>query len=163
METAHIITTDSPAISLAAAWLTIADAAAYAKLSKDVLYAACERGELRHVRIGGRRSIRLRRDWIDDWLLRHARGATVPTAPGAASGPLRDLTEARSQSDRSPSATSTGPASVAQQPRDPQAATSHDRTQPSVEGTQPQSAHAETQPARTGPERARQLRQRGRG
>jgi len=43
------------------------DAAEYAGVRRDTIYTACERREIRHVRIGGRRSIRLKREWIDDW------------------------------------------------------------------------------------------------
>lgn len=57
-------------------WLTVAEGAEYAGVSRDTIYTAVERGELRHVRIGGRRSIRLRTQWIDEWLERHARGAS---------------------------------------------------------------------------------------
>jgi hypothetical protein len=35
---------------------------------RDTIYTACERGELHHIRIGGRRSIRLKREWIDGGL-----------------------------------------------------------------------------------------------
>jgi excisionase family DNA binding protein len=59
-------------------WLTVADAARHAGVSKDTIYTACERGELRHVRIGGRRAIRLRAAWIDEWLERHARLSVYP-------------------------------------------------------------------------------------
>jgi excisionase family DNA binding protein len=55
-------------------WLRVPEAAAYASLSRDTIYTACERGELRHVRVGGRRAIRLRTDWVDSWLKRHVRG-----------------------------------------------------------------------------------------
>lgn len=57
-------------------WLNVGEAAEYAGLSRDTIYTACERKELRHVRVGGRRSIRLKPEWIDAWLERHARGAS---------------------------------------------------------------------------------------
>jgi hypothetical protein len=41
-----------------------------------VLYTACERDELRHARIGGRRAIRIRRDWLDAWLEWFSRGGS---------------------------------------------------------------------------------------
>ena len=55
-------------------WLTVREAADYASLSTDTIYTACERGELRHARVSGRRTIRLRPEWIDAWLERHTRG-----------------------------------------------------------------------------------------
>ena len=69
-------------------WLTVAEGAEYAGISRDTIYTACERGELRHARIGGRRSIRLKSEWIDAWLERHTRGAEVsrPTVHGAMHG-----------------------------------------------------------------------------
>ena len=56
-------------------WLNVGEAAEYAGLSRDTIYTACERKELRHARVGGRRSIRLKPEWIDAWLERHARAA----------------------------------------------------------------------------------------
>ena len=55
-------------------WLTVAEGAAYAGVSRDTIYTACERRELRHVRVHGRRAIRLKPEWIDAWLERHAQG-----------------------------------------------------------------------------------------
>ena len=52
-------------------WLTVAEAAQYTGLSRDTIYTACERREIRQVRVGGRRAIRLRPEWIDAWLERH--------------------------------------------------------------------------------------------
>lgn len=54
-------------------WLTVGEGAEYANVSRDTIYTACERHELRHVRISGRRTIRLRPIWIDAWLEEHAR------------------------------------------------------------------------------------------
>jgi len=55
-------------------WLTVAEGAEYAGVSRDTIYTACGRGELRHARMGGRRSIRLKLAWIAEWLERQARG-----------------------------------------------------------------------------------------
>lgn len=54
-------------------WLNVAEAAEYAGVSRDTIYTACERREIHHARIGGRRAIRLKPEWIDAWLERHAR------------------------------------------------------------------------------------------
>jgi len=56
-------------------WLNVGEGAEYAGLSRDTIYTACERKELRHARVGGRRSIPLKPEWIDAWLERYARGA----------------------------------------------------------------------------------------
>jgi excisionase family DNA binding protein len=56
-------------------WLNVAEAAEYAGVSRDTIYTACERREIHHARVGGRRSIRLKPEWIDAWLERHARRA----------------------------------------------------------------------------------------
>jgi len=68
-------------------WLSVKDAAEYAGVSRDTIYVACQRLELRHVRLAGRRTIRTRAHWIDEWLERHARGCqattTTPRAAGA--------------------------------------------------------------------------------
>ena len=53
-------------------WLSVGEGAEYAGVSRDTIYTACERKELRHARISDRRSIRLKPEWIDAWLERHA-------------------------------------------------------------------------------------------
>ncbi len=53
-------------------WLTVAEGAAHAGVSRDTIYTACERHEIRHARVSGRRTIRLKPEWIDAWLERHA-------------------------------------------------------------------------------------------
>lgn len=67
-------------------WLTVAEGAEYAGVSRDTIYTACERGELQHARVGGRRAIRIKPAWIDSWLERHTRG--VPVARTAERGSL---------------------------------------------------------------------------
>ena len=49
-------------------WLNVSEAAEYASVSRDTIYTACERGELRTARVSGRRAIRIRPAWIDAWL-----------------------------------------------------------------------------------------------
>jgi excisionase family DNA binding protein len=60
-------------------WLNVGEAAEYAGISRDTIYTACERDELRHVRVGGRRAIRMKAEWIDAWLERYARGDSPPS------------------------------------------------------------------------------------
>jgi excisionase family DNA binding protein len=70
-------------------WLTVAEGAEYARVSRDTIYTACERGDLHHARLGGRRAIRLKPEWIDAWLEQHTRG-TRPAR--ATSAPLSQTT-----------------------------------------------------------------------
>ena len=63
-------------------WLSVAEAAEYAGLSRDTIYTACERGELRHAHVGGRRKLLLRPQWIDAWLERHAPDVEVGRSAG---------------------------------------------------------------------------------
>ena len=49
-------------------WLTVAEGAEYAGVSRDTIYTACVRRELNHARVGGRRAIRLKAAWIDSCL-----------------------------------------------------------------------------------------------
>lgn len=59
------------------AWLNVGEAAEYAGVCKDTIYTACERNELRHVRIGGRRCIRMKAAWLDEWFERNTRHLPV--------------------------------------------------------------------------------------
>jgi excisionase family DNA binding protein len=49
-------------------WMRLAEAAVYGRVSVGTLRNEIRRGRLRHARVGGRRAIRVRREWIDLWL-----------------------------------------------------------------------------------------------
>lgn len=69
-------------ISTQESWLTRREAAAYVQVSEATIGREVRRGRLRHARVGGRRSLRFRRDWIDDWLAA-AQPAEHPTVTDA--------------------------------------------------------------------------------
>ena len=71
-------------------WFNVSEAADYAGVSRDTIYTACERDELRSARVSGRRAIRIRPQWIDNWLEQHSththgNGTPGTTAPGGLS------------------------------------------------------------------------------
>jgi excisionase family DNA binding protein len=69
-------------------WLTVAEAAEYCSASRDTIYTACERHELRHARMRGRRAIRVKSVWLDEWLERYTSGP-MPGATHAATTQAR--------------------------------------------------------------------------
>ncbi len=91
-----------------ATWLKVPQAALYAGVSRDTIYTACERNELRHVRVGGRRAIRLNPEWIDEWLERFARGAVReserPRVTARCGGVMPVRREAEPEAEVGPSA-----------------------------------------------------------
>jgi excisionase family DNA binding protein len=50
------------------AWLKIAEAAKRAQCGEATIRREVRAGRLRAVKVGGRRSLRFRADWVDDWL-----------------------------------------------------------------------------------------------
>jgi excisionase family DNA binding protein len=58
----------SAAPSPADPWLTIHEAAAETKTSTATLRRACKLRRLRHARVSGRKVIRIRRSWLDQWM-----------------------------------------------------------------------------------------------
>jgi excisionase family DNA binding protein len=57
-----------PMNELVTTWLTVKEAAAYSKCATKTLYRAIQQGGLKAARVGGRRKIVLRREWIDAYL-----------------------------------------------------------------------------------------------
>ncbi len=62
--------TTTAAFGLDSPWWRIREAAQYARCGPKVIYNAVRAGRLRAVRLGGRRELRIRRDWVDAWLER---------------------------------------------------------------------------------------------
>ena len=58
-------------------WLSVAEAAEYAGVSRDTIYTVCERRRFITLGLGGHRAVRLKAEWIDAWLERHARVASA--------------------------------------------------------------------------------------
>jgi len=73
-------------------WLTVTEGAEYAGVSRDTIYTACERRELRHARVAGRRAIRLKCEWIDAWLEQHTCGAPQAARAGVDAPPTSATT-----------------------------------------------------------------------
>jgi len=76
-------------------WLNVAEGAEYAGVCKDLIYDACAAKRIRHIHIDGRRSIRMKREWVDAWFERHAEGPPDGPAPGSAGSSASARTEVR--------------------------------------------------------------------
>ena len=77
-------------------WLNVAEGAEYAGVCRDLIYDACAARRMHHIRVGGRRAIRLKREWIDAWLERHAVDAQNGPPPVRASARTSVRTEVTS-------------------------------------------------------------------
>jgi excisionase family DNA binding protein len=53
-------------------WINVHEAAEYLDVCVDTIYDACAAGGLKHVRLG-RRTIRLKREWLEAWAEAKAR------------------------------------------------------------------------------------------
>lgn len=58
-------------------WLTLADAADYTKRGRRFLAHQVDAGRLRAARIGGRKEILTRREWLDEWITEQATPSIV--------------------------------------------------------------------------------------
>ena len=67
-------------------WWTRREAAAYVHVSEATIGREVRQGRLRHARVGGRRSLRFRRQWLDDWLT-NSQPVEGPAAPTNGSAP----------------------------------------------------------------------------
>lgn len=49
-------------------WLTVEQAAERAQVGRRIVYHEVNAGRLRAARVGGRRQLRIRPEWVDSWL-----------------------------------------------------------------------------------------------
>ena len=81
-------------------WLNVAEGAEYAGVCRDLIYDACAAHRLHHIRVDGRRVIRMRREWIDAWLEKHAVVAQDEPSPAPAASGAKPRTEVTSWARR---------------------------------------------------------------
>jgi excisionase family DNA binding protein len=62
--------TRSPTVSVETPWLRVPEAAQYVRVGPRLIYREVNAGRLRAARIGGRRELVLKKDWLDAWLER---------------------------------------------------------------------------------------------
>jgi len=67
-------------------WLTVPEAAARAQCGDKIIYRAVTSGRLRAARIGGRRELRIRPEWVDAWLEASAQPLEIVPSRRAAFG-----------------------------------------------------------------------------
>jgi excisionase family DNA binding protein len=65
-------------------WITVKEAARYARCGTKSIYVGVSSGQLRAARLGGRRELRFIREWLDEWL--RATSTPVLVNPGAPGG-----------------------------------------------------------------------------
>jgi excisionase family DNA binding protein len=51
-------------------WLTVKEAAVYARCGSGLIYRSIRSGQLRAAKIGGRRDLRILEAWVTEWLVR---------------------------------------------------------------------------------------------
>ena len=64
---------DSESTGPVSPWLTVAEAAKYARCGRKSIYNGVTSGKLQAARLGGRRELRFLREWVDSWLLETSR------------------------------------------------------------------------------------------
>ena len=63
-------------------WLVVSEAAKRARVGPKVIYREVRAGRLRAARVGGRRELRFRAEWIDEWLLAESEPRQVEPSLG---------------------------------------------------------------------------------
>ena len=56
--------------SASSPWLTVREAADRARVGVKTVYREVRAKRLRAARVGGRRELRLRAEWVDEWLIK---------------------------------------------------------------------------------------------
>ena len=71
-------------------WITVKEAARYAKCGSKSIYLGVASGKLQAARLGGRRELRFVREWLDEWLRATSMPVLVnPAAPNSSALPFQ--------------------------------------------------------------------------
>ena len=71
-------------------WITVKEAARYAKCGTKSIYLGVTSGKLQAARLGGRRELRFVREWLDVWLRATSTPVLVnPAVPNASALPFQ--------------------------------------------------------------------------
>jgi excisionase family DNA binding protein len=65
-------TSDDRIVERQSPWLNADEAAKRLRCSRKIVYRLARSGRLRHARLGGRRELRVRAEWLDEFLDRSA-------------------------------------------------------------------------------------------
>ncbi len=60
-------------------WMTVNQAAAYAQVGRRMVYTAAAQGRLRAARLGLKRALRFRKEWVDAWCESCATESAMPS------------------------------------------------------------------------------------
>lgn len=70
----ELVVKETAVVAAASPWLTVDEAATRAQCGKRMLYREVQAKRLRAVKVGGRRTLRFRAEWVDAWLEAASRG-----------------------------------------------------------------------------------------
>jgi excisionase family DNA binding protein len=74
----------------ASPWLTVQEAAAWAKVSPNLVYQNIKLGRLRAARLGFRNDLRIRVEWLEAWIEACSAPHDLPAGPVAEKlGPIK--------------------------------------------------------------------------
>ena len=82
-------------------WLTVREAAAWAKVSPGLIYLNIKLGRLRASRLGFRNDLRIKTEWLEAWIEALSEPHDLPAGPVAEKlGPIKFTKRGRKVADK---------------------------------------------------------------